>query len=175
MNVQVAKNSYFRSANKLRQLINPNMKEPEDGLYQEIRSQILFIFQRKERFARWRNFSRITLLALSALITLISGWDATEMDKLSIDISSFHLAEGHVILILSTVVTFLTAVEAFFRYSEKASTYALMHYEFRALQRKMRYDFEKDPNLYENNKDEYFKTYQEILASQKELIDSSQG
>ncbi|MFT5819252.1 MAG: hypothetical protein ACI8ZM_000475 [Crocinitomix sp.] len=151
------------------------MKIPDDGLYQEIKNQIMFIFRKKERFTRWKNISRISLLVLSALITLVSGWDATQTDEISMSISNFHLSEGHVILILSTFVTFLTAIEAFFKYSDKASTYGLMHFEFRSLQRKMSYDFEKDPELYKTNKDEYFKTYQDILSSQKDLIDNSQG
>lgn len=150
------------------------MKCPEeDGLYQEIEGQIKFIFRKKERFTKWKNFSRVSLLLLSAIITLVSGWDATQSDKVSIAVSSFHLSEGHVILILSTMLTFLTAIEAFFKYSDKASTYGLMHFEFRTLQRKMCYDFEKDSELYTNSKDEYFKSYQDILSSQKELIDNS--
>ncbi|MDX2359972.1 MAG: SLATT domain-containing protein [Crocinitomicaceae bacterium] len=150
------------------------MKCPEeDGLYQEIQSQIAFIFRKKERYTRWKNFARISLLVLSAIITLVAGWDATQSDPVSVSVSSFHLSEGHVILILSTLVTFLTAIEAFFKYSDKASTYGLMHFEFRTLQRKMCYDFEKDAELFTNSKDEYFKTYQDILSSQKELIDNS--
>jgi hypothetical protein len=152
------------------------MKCPEeDGLYQEIQSQIAFIFHKKERFTHWKNFSRISLLVLSAIITLVSGWDATQTDKVSVAVSSFHLSEGHVILILSTLVTFLTAIEAFFRYSDKASTYGLMHFEFRTLQRKMCYDFEKDPNIFNESKDQYFASYQEILSSQKDLIDNSKA
>ena len=152
------------------------MKCPEeDGLFQEIQSQIIFIFQKKERYTHWKNFSRISLLSLSAIITLVAGWDATQTDKISITISNFDMSEGHVILILSTLVTFLTAIEAFFKYSEKASTYGLMHFEFRTLQRKMCYDFEKDPELFEDSKDNYFKTYQDILSSQKELIDNSKS
>ncbi len=152
------------------------MKCPEeDGLYQEIQSQILFIFTKKAKYTYWKNFSRISLLVLSAIITLVSGWDATQMDQVSVVVSSFQISEGHVILILSTLVTFLTAIEAFFKYSDKASTYGLIHFEFRTLQRKMCYDFEKDPDLYKTNKDGYFKTYQEILGSQKELINNSVG
>jgi hypothetical protein len=150
------------------------MKCPEeDGLYQEIEGQIRFIFHKKERFTKWKNFSRVSLLLLSAIITLVSGWDATQTDQVSVAVSSFHLSEGHVILILSTMLTFLTAIEAFFKYSDKASTYGLMHFEFRTLQRKMCYDFEKDADLFTSSKDEYFKTYQEILSSQKDLIDNS--
>ena len=150
------------------------MKSPEeDGLYQEIEGQIKFIFFKKERFTRWKNFSRISLLLLSAIITLVSGWDATQSDKVSVAVSNFHLSEGHVILILSTLLTFLTAIEAFFKYSDKATTYGLMHFEFRTLQRKMCYDYEKSVELYAEKKDEYFATYQEILSSQKDLIDNS--
>lgn len=150
------------------------MKCPEeDGLYQEIQSQIKFIYLKKQRYTNWKNFSRVSLLVLSAIITLVSGWDATQSDKVSVAISNFHLSEGHVILILSTLVTFLTAIEAFFKYSDKASTYGLMHFEFRTLQRKMCYDFEKDEELFTNSKDDYFKNYQEILSSQKDLIDNS--
>ena len=152
------------------------MKCPEDdGLFQEIEAQIAFIFHKKERFTHWKNFSRISLLLLSALITLVSGWDATQDDQFSVTLSSFQISEGHLILILSTLLTFLTAMEAFFKYSDKASTYGLMHFEFRTLQRKMCYDFEKDPELFNSSKDEYFKTYQEILSSQKELIDNSKA
>jgi len=151
------------------------MKYPEeDGLYKEIQKRILFIFSRKIKYTYWKNFSRLSLLVLSAIITLVSGWDATQTDKISVVVSNFRLSEGHVILILSTLVTLMTAIEAFFKYSDKASTYGLIHFEFRSLQLKMRYDFEKSPDLYKKNKDEYFKTYQEILSSQKELIENSQ-
>lgn len=150
------------------------MKCPEDdGLYQEIQGQIAFIYRKKERFTHWKNFSRISLLLLSAMITMVSGWDATQDDQVSVAVSQFHLSEGQVILFLSTLLTFLTAIEAFFKYSDKASTYGLMHFEFRTLQRRMCYDFEKDPELFKETKDAYFKDYQEILSSQKDLIDNS--
>jgi len=147
----------------------------EDGLFREITLQVLFLLQKKHRYTYWKNSTRIILLVLSAIITLVSGWDATQTDKISMTISNFDLSEGHVILILSTLVTLITAVEAFFRYTDKANTYSLMHFEFRALQRRMCYDFEKDPELYKASKDEYFKQYQDILSSQRDLFEDSKS
>jgi hypothetical protein len=152
------------------------MKEPQDdGLYDEIQGQIFKILHKRQRYTLWKNVTRITLLILAALITLISGWDATSDDKMAVAISQFNLTEGHIILILSTLVTFITAMEALFRYSDKSTTYGVMLFDFRTLRRKMCYDFEKDPNLYAESKDNYFKEYQEILASQKDLIEESQS
>ncbi|MDG1334338.1 MAG: hypothetical protein P8P74_18535 [Crocinitomicaceae bacterium] len=117
--------------------------------------------------------TRVVLLIASALITLISGWDATQTDRVSTVISRSEFTDVHMVLILSTFVTFVTAMEAFFKYTDKSNTYTLMTYEFRSLKRRMCYDFEKDLELYAANKDDYFKEYQEILRSQKDLIDDS--
>ena len=143
----------------------------DDGLYQEMQDQIKFAWRKRERYTLWKNVTRMVLLILSAAITLISGWDATHQDKISVFLMSTEMSEGHVILIMSTMITFITAVEALFKYSDKSNTYHLMHFEFKTLQRKMCYDYEKDAAFFKTQKDEYFKQYQDILSSQKDLIE----
>lgn len=150
------------------------MKYPEDdGLFDELQKQIFFILHKKQRYTLWKNVTRLTLLILSALITIISGWDATQSDKISEAIIGSEFTQDHMVLIMSTMVTLITAVEALFKYTDKSNTYTLMMYEFRSLERRMCYDYEKDPELYLANKDGYFQEYQEILRSQKDLIDDS--
>lgn len=150
------------------------MQCPEDdGLHKELETQIFKIRHKKQRYTLWKNITRVVLLVLAAFITLISGWNILD-DNLSL-MFSFSISQDHMILILSTIITLLTAMEALFKYSDKSTTYGVMLFELRNLKRKICYDFEKNPDLYFKNKDDHFNEYQEILKSQKELIEESQS
>jgi hypothetical protein len=147
----------------------------EDGLYKELAHYIDKIKRKKGSYTYWKNSTRMILLLLGACITLIAGWNITMNDKISLMVSTWDISEGHMTLILSTIITLITAIEALFKFSEKATTYGVMLFELRNLRRKICYDFEKDPALYLANKDAHFNDYQEILKSQKELIEESQA
>ena len=152
------------------------MQCPEDGLSEEIDQQIAKIKHKKNRYTLWKNITRLVLLVLGAEITLVSGWSEGSDDSISFfGVQGMDISEGHLILILSTIITLITAVEALFKFSDKSTTYGIMLFELRNLKRDICFDFERDPAQYQQNKVDHFNRYQEILKSQKELIEESQS
>ena len=135
-----------------------------DFLYQDIESRIDSIKKKKNVYIILYRITKVIVFVAGALITILIGWKMTGGCKFNPDNS---------VLIISACIAVFSAVEGLFNFKDKGKSYDVFLFDLRRLRDKICFDYVKDPNLYEKNKDDHFREYQEILKSQKSIIENS--
>lgn len=142
---------------------NSELKQ-KDRLYIDVDFQIDKIKSKKNRYVITYRFSQILVFVLGAVITIIAGW--SNANNLPFD-------SKNGILIISSSVTVMVAIQGLFDLKDKAWSYDILTYELRKLRSRMAFDFHKDPEQYKKSYEEYFVEFQRILESQKGIIENS--
>lgn len=135
-----------------------------DILYKELEDRIDAIKRKKNTYTWCYRSLRILTFAAVALITILTGWQEIPKDTISVK---------NWILIISTVITLFTALEGLFDLREKAMGYDVFLFELRKLRNQICYDFNKGPEVYEQNKDKHFEAFAVAIATQKSIIELS--
>lgn len=135
-----------------------------DFLYQDIDSRIESIKRKKNLYIVLYRITKIIVFLAGASITILTGWKMATECKIN---------TNNYILVISAFITVSAAIEGLFNFKDKGKSYDVFLFDLRRLRDKICFDYVKNPNLYENNKDEHFKEYQAILLSQKSIIENS--
>ncbi len=135
-----------------------------DLLYHDIKSRIDNIRTKKNRYIVLHRATKVIVFLAGASITILTGWKMTEGSKFDPD---------NYILVISACIAIFAAVDGLFNFKDKGKSYDFFLFELRRLRDKICYDYSKNPDLYKENKDVHFNKYQEILQSQKSIIENS--
>ena len=129
-------------------------------LYKALESLIARIKQKKNRYVNGYMATKAIIFIGGATITILTGWQGSNGD-----VSNY-------ILIISTVITLLAALEGLFNLKDKAKNYDLLLFDLRRLRDRMVFENHANNGLTENNK-KYFEEYTEIIQAKKDMIESS--
>jgi len=146
--------------------MNNDELKTKDPLYEDIESRIAKIRRKKTRYIVLHRTTKVLVFLAGASITVLTGWKITESSKLNPD---------NYILVISACITVLAAVEGLFNFKDKGISYDVFLFELRGLRDKICFDYNKNPNLSEADKEAHFKDYQKILQSQKSIIEDSES
>ncbi|TWV95128.1 SLATT domain-containing protein [Chitinophaga pinensis] len=146
------------------------MKIPElndnDLLYSDIELRIDSIKNKKRLYTVLYRTTKVFTFIAGASITVLTGWKISGGDKPNHD---------NVILIISTGIALLAALEGLFNFRDKGRNYDALLFDLRRLRDRICYDFMKGAASYEANKDAHFEEYQKILQAQKTIIEHYDG
>lgn len=140
-------------------------KNIENEFYILIENEVNRINRKSDRYRNVFYYSRIGLIVLSAVISILSGWQADE------DVNK-NLALNF-ILILGVLTTVITAIDSLFQTETKKNVYKLMLVELREIRSEIVYthEFHKE-ELDLKIKTVLFPKYQNIMSYAKTLIES---
>ena len=136
----------------------------EDLLYEDVELHIDKIKRKKNIYLVFYRIIKMLTFIGGAGITILVGWDKNPPNALLFK---------HTILIISACITFIAAFEGIFNLKDKALAYDVFLFELRRLRDGMSFDFNKDPGIYNQKREEYFNKFQEILSAQKSIIEDS--
>jgi hypothetical protein len=155
------------------------MKSPElkknDRLYAHLELQIDRIKRKKHVYSWIYRGSQILIFILGAVITILAGWSEKSIITYWSGKFDLSIRSNDFILLASTSVTLLVAIQGLFDLKDKAASYDVLLFELRKIRSKMAYDFYRDPGLYYSKRNEYFNEFQVIADSQKLIIENSYG
>ena len=137
-----------------------------DALYADIETRIDGINAKKNLYTLFFRFSKIAIFVGGALITIFTGW---KNGGLADDVLRNR------VLIISASISMLAALEGLFALREKGKSYDMLLFDLRRLRDRICYDYIKSPEEYAKNRDLHFQKYQEILESQKAIIELADG
>lgn len=137
-----------------------------DALYADIETRIDGIKAKKNLYTLFFRFSKIAIFAGGALITIFTGWKDGALSDTDL---------RNRVLIISASISMLAALEGLFALREKGKSYDVLLFDLRRLRDRICYDYIKSPEVYANNRDLHFQKYQEILESQKAIIELAGG
>ena len=140
-----------------------DLKE-SDLLYKDIESRIDSIKTKKNTYTILYRTSKVVVFVAGALITILTGWKMYNDSKFNAD---------NYVLVISSCVTLLAAIEGLFAFKEKGKSYDFFLFDLRRLRDRICFDYIKSPDFYNQNKDKHFEDYQKILESQKAIIENS--
>ncbi len=144
----------------------------DDPLYQDIESKIDSIKNKKNLYLIFYRVTKVVVFMAGASITILTGLKiSSNLNEETIE--SLKVNFDNYVLALSAFVTFLAATEGLFSFKDKGKSYDVFLFDLRRLRDRICYDYLKGPEVYAQNKDEHFRKYQEILESQKSIIENS--
>jgi hypothetical protein len=138
--------------------------EINDLLYKDLKSRIDKIRKKKNRYIVLHRATKVIVFLAGASITILTGWKMTEGRKFDPD---------NYILVISACIAVFAAVDGLFNFKDKGRSYDFFLFELRRLRDKICFEYTKRPDLYNEKKDAHFIEYQEILQSQKSIIENS--
>lgn len=143
------------------------MKNPEIAskyiLYREIEEAILRIKKKKKRYVFFHKVIKILLLIAGGAITVLTGWKFAPTQSI----------DPNVILLLSSAITIVAAIESLFDTRDKAMGYTVLLFELRKLRDTLCFNYEMSKDQFDKEIANYQKAYEDILASQKTIIENS--
>jgi len=138
--------------------------EIDDLLYKDLKSRIDKIRKKKNMYIVLHRTSKVIVFLAGASITILTGWKMTEGSKFYPD---------NDILVISACIAVFAAVDGLFNFKDKGRSYDFFLFDLKELRNEICFDYTRNPDLYKENKDVYFETYQDILQSQKSIIENS--
>ncbi|MDW8851661.1 SLATT domain-containing protein [Flavobacterium sp. MMLR14_040] len=141
-------------------------KLKDDLLYYDIEKRIDSIKGKKNINIFLFRLTKIIVFIAGATVTVITGWRITNSDLINFNPDNY-------VLIISAAITVLAAIEGLFNFKDKGKSNNLLLFELRRLRDRICFDFDKNPDIYEKNKEAHFLNFQEILESQKVIIENS--
>lgn len=139
----------------------------KDLLYYDIEERIDSIKRKKDVYLFLYRATKIVVFIAGATVTVLTGWEIFNKKE------EFH-PENYV-LVISASITVLAAIEGLFSFKDKGKSNDLLLFELRRLRDRICYDYTKGELIYKENRDQHFLKYQEILESQKAIIEDSNG
>ena len=137
---------------------------PNDLLYKGIESEIDHIRTKKTKYIVLHRTTKVIIFLAAGSITILTGWKMT-------DGSTFR-ADNY-ILVISACIAALAGVDGLFNFKDKGKSYDVFLFKLRRLRDKICFEYTSSPRLYHEKKDAHFKEYQEILESQRSIIENS--
>ena len=142
---------------------NQKLKK-EDPLYQEIESRIDKIKGKKTKYIISYRVLKVLVLLASASIAILQGFDLLEGSEFKPD---------NLILIISVCITLFVAVEELLSLKDKGKGYDIFLFDLRRLHDRICFDYITSPEHYAKEMKGHFDRYQEILETQKTIIENS--
>lgn len=138
-------------------------KNIEHQFYILINDEVNRINKKSDRYRNVFYCTRITLIVLAAIISILSGWQKTTEKDFILNF----------ILILGVLTTVITAIDSLFQTETKRNVYKLMLVELREIRSEIVYTNEFHTDELDNKiKTILFPKYQNIMSYAKNLIDS---
>lgn len=135
-----------------------------DLFYQDLELRIDSIKSKKNKYIILYRATKIIVFVAGVLITILTGWKMYNNDKFDPD---------NYVLVISSCVTFLAAIEGLFSFKDKGKSYDFLLFDLRRLRDRICFDYLKGADVYIMNKDRHFEEYQKILETQKSIIENS--
>lgn len=135
-----------------------------DIFYKDLESRIDSIKAKKNKYTILYKTTKIIVFMAGASITILTGWKMYCDCKFNVE---------NAVLVISSGVTLLAALEGLFAFKEKGQGYDIFLFDLRRLRDRICYEYMKSPILYQRNRDKHFDDYQKILESQKAIIENS--
>ena len=136
----------------------------DDLLYKDLKSRIKKIRKKKTRYIVLHRATKVIVFLAGASITILTGWKMTEGSKFDPD---------NYILVISACIAVFAAVDGLFNFKDKGRSYDIFLFELRRLRDKLCFNYTRNQDVYKEKKDAHFKDYQDILESQKSIIENS--
>ena len=141
-----------------------DLKE-QDLLYRDLESRIDSIKSKQRLYNILHKTTRIVVFFAGAAITILTGWRITNV--------RCNFNPDNAVLIISTCITLLAALEGLFAFKDKGKSYDIFLFELRRLRDRICFDYINNPDIYKKNRENHFNEFQKILESQKAIIEIS--